>query len=105
MSRIEVYSETKLDYGVCPEGDPRPGEMRVFYENDKPVFVEFLCPCGCGAACPMRVVAQGGKRVHDRVWEFSPGPTLDPSVRWVGGCRAHFNITAGRVVWHGDSGR
>lgn len=69
---------------------------------------------------------EGDGKAHgaDRPFEWSgpgtyPGPcpvchgtgkqpgavTLSPSVRYTGGCKAHFNITDGKTVMHGDSGR
>ena len=84
---------------------PEPGVMTVITENGVPVMVNFLCPCGCGMECPTHVVEPGKPRPPRR-WVYSPGPTLSPSIRWVGNtCHAHFKITDGKVDFSEDSGR
>ena len=99
-----VYVEERYPFGVenLPRTPPA-GVMWVFVENDAPVSVDFLCPCGCGSSCytPLR-----GN--HPQRWEYSKGPngpTLKPSIRYFGGCKAHFTITDGKVEVHGDSGK
>lgn len=81
--------------------------MWVLVDGDG--FVEavtFQCPCGCGRECYTPVTdATRGQLKTERHWLYSAGPTLTPSIRYIGGRRAHFNITDGRAVIHGDSGQ
>ena len=104
-----MLCETQHDFGGPDPGFPQPGEIQVFLRgNDRhPAMVEFLCPCGCGRTCPVHVLEPG--ETHDSVrprvcWEFSRGPrggvTLSPSVRYRGGCKAHFNLTDGEFKIH-----
>ncbi len=112
--KILSYTEVSYDFGISDPGNPKPGEIFVFYETKDgvkfPSMVEFLCPCGCGYPCPTHLIPPGQeKKPNDRHWEFSRGPsggvTLSPSIRWNGHCRAHFNITDGKTFFHGDSGK
>jgi hypothetical protein len=102
--RITKYTEERHEYGCDDPGQPAPGVMQVFYENGDPVMVDFLCPCGCGNRAPTHLVPPGQtKKPNDRHWNYSSGPngpTLDPSIRWTGGCLAHFTITDGQVKFH-----
>lgn len=81
--------------------------MQVFYENDVPMMVDFICPCGCGRAAPIHLKPEeNGKQ--DRLWVFKRGPSggvmLSPSIRWTGGCYAHFYIKDGKSEFCNDSG-
>ena len=80
-------------------------------EDGEPYAVDFLCPCGCGNTCYTPLVTKDRPRKNGGgpKWDFSYGPkgniTLSPSIRWLSGCKAHFNITDGEVKIHGDSGK
>lgn len=81
------------------------GEMHVYLIGEVPEAVNFLCPCGCGNKTYTPVTV-GVKEEHSWLFSRGPnGPTLYPSIRWTGGCKAHFNITDGKVIVHGDSGK
>ncbi len=104
MSPIASYIEEKQQFGGPDPGPPKPGIMQVFYENGIPLMVDFLCPCGCGRTCPTHLITPGQKET-DHHWSYKPGPTLSPSIRYLSGCKWHFNITDGKVIVHGDSGK
>ena len=106
MSQTLSYTEQVCEFGGPDPGKPQLGVMQVFMEDGVPSMVDFLCPCGCGNTTPTHLVKPGQqKQPNDRHWEYSPGPTLRPSIRWTSGCKAHFTITEGRVEFHGDSGK
>jgi hypothetical protein len=105
MAAITEYREERHAFGEAGlPSHPPPGVMWVFMEGDTPVAVNFLCPCGCGAECytPLE-----GPRPHKWAYSKGPngGPTLSPSIRYLGGCKAHFNIEDGKSIIHGDSGK
>lgn len=109
---ISEYVEKKFDADAkgCwpPEavGTLAPGVLRVLYVGGVPEMCEYLCPCGCGSPCPTYFQTARRKRTPERhLWDFLPGPTLVPSVRHLSGCRSHYNITDGKVIMHGDSGK
>jgi hypothetical protein len=100
---IPVYIEERHEFGTdFPK--PAPGVMQVVYQDGIPVMVDFLCPCGCGSTCPIHLVSPGEQH-KGRRWTFRTGPTLDPSIQFMSGCKAHFNITGGVVFMHSDSGK
>lgn len=99
---VEVVYEFGTDYPT-----PEPGVMAVVCEGGVPVMVDFLCPCGCGRTCPTHLVPPGEPH-KGRRWAFRREPngvTLVPSIRYLSGCKWHFNITNGAVIVHGDSGK
>lgn len=58
------------------------------------------CPCRCGATIAVSLVAA------DRPsWSFAADaaerPTLTPSIHRNVGCRSHFFLRSGRIVWAG----
>ena len=108
-SVIKEYKEIEYAFGSGEvPAKPQPGEMFVFYGPEGDIeSVDFLCPCGCGSTCYTPLVPEGTPR-HTRQWMYKREPsgslTLIPSIRYTGGCFAHFNITDGKVIMHGDSG-
>lgn len=104
---IESYTEQRHKFGEAPSTAPEPGVMWVLTEDDGSVSaVNFRCPCGCGSECYTPVTdATKGQPKTERHWLYSEGPTLSPSIRYMGGCKAHFNITNGKSIMHGDSGK
>ena len=57
-----------------------------------------LCPCGCGDVIELLLI-----RAADPHWTLSVDwlnrPTLQPSVWRKTGCRAHFFVRRGQIVW------
>jgi hypothetical protein len=107
---IELYTEEPHTFGDVPPADKlKPGVMWVISDEGGVCAVDFLCPCGCGSECYTPVTdATKGQPKTERHWLYSRGlggVTLSPSIRYTGGCKAHFNITDGKTVMHGDSGR
>ncbi len=106
---ITEYKAERHEFGEESGPNPTPGIMFVFYENDKPTMLDFLCPCGCGNTCPTHVVTMSEKAYQsnkNRRWGFDPDTlTVHPSIRFLSGCKAHFNITNGKVIMHADSGK
>ncbi len=83
----------------------QPGEMFVLLDNEVAQGVRFICPCGRGNEI-WTPVTEGKKEEHHWLFSRGPnGPTLSPSIRWLSGCKAHFNIDDGKVTLHGDSGK
>ncbi len=87
-------------------GKPAPGIMFVVKQGNKVRMLDFLCPCGCGYTVPTFVTEDPANKTQN-VWIYSDvnGPTLYPSIRWQGGCKAHFHIEQGKVRFCTDSGQ
>lgn len=115
MTPITEYREESYQadgdgcWPVAANRPLEPGIIRVLYVNGVPGMCEFLCPCGCESPClALFPTAEQQRTPHRPLWNFakgSHGPTISPSIRYLGGCKAHFNITDGKVVMHGDSGK
>ncbi len=80
-----------------PEKLP-PLDLVVAREDDEDWCVGFRCPCGCGRKLELMLL----ENVRPR-WKLTVDKrgrvSLHPSV-WVKvGCRSHFWLKAGKVVW------
>lgn len=75
-----------------------PKRRLVLLDDDGPYAVAMLCPCGCGETIELMLM----KGVSPR-WDIRTGhrgrPTLHPSVWVQTGCRSHFWVKDGRVIW------
>jgi hypothetical protein len=88
---------------VVVEGDMLPKKLPLWNlvvarEDDEDWSVGLRCPCGCGQRLEMLLL----KDVKPR-WDISVDRagyvSLQPSV-WVReGCKSHFWVRAGKVVW------
>lgn len=97
--RIAAYTEQiveKSEAKTVP--DLVPGVIRVHRLAGLNQRVDFLCPCGCGERI-MLFVKTFDSHPEMKAWTYSSGPSLSPSVRLERGCRSHFEITRGAVVW------
>lgn len=103
MSKIESYTEEKVIFGEVI-GDPPRGVMWIAYEGDQPRAALYQCPCGCGNEI-YTPLDNEGRFKHGPRWNYNPGPTLSPSIRWTSGCKAHFFIKDGKVEFCSDSGK
>lgn len=56
------------------------------------------CPCGCGQPIELPLLAEVKPRWNIRV-DQKNRPTLSPSVWLRDGCRSHFFVRNGRIVW------
>jgi len=60
--------------------------------------VGFKCPCRCGRTIELLLIEEAKPR-----WTLSTNlkgrPTLHPSVWLQTGCRSHFLLIGGRVIW------
>jgi hypothetical protein len=85
------------------EGDTLPAKLPfrslvLARKDGEDWCVGLRCPCGCGQRLEMMLL----KSVKPR-WDVTLDPrgrvTLHPSVWLRTGCRSHFCIRAGKVVW------
>lgn len=59
-----------------------------------------ICPCGCGTRLEMNLLPDERPR-----WRYSVRkglPSLHPSVNRKIGCRSHFILRQGRIIWATD---
>jgi hypothetical protein len=74
------------------------GQLFVVGEDGYSWCAAMACPCGCGEALQMSLLLEGRPR-----WMFEEHkdgtPTLQPSVWRQVGCRSHFFLRKGVVIW------
>lgn len=61
-------------------------------------FAYFKCPCGCDAAIQLSLLKNDRPRWKAKI-ESDGTTTLFPSVWRNKGCKSHFFINRGRVIW------
>lgn len=85
------------------EGDSLPArlpkrDLVLARDDGEDWCVGMRCPCGCGYAIELLVVAEAKPRWDVKI-DVNGAPTLTPSVWLKKGCRSHFWIRAGRIYW------
>src|SRR4051794_38363824 len=79
-------------------GELLPGVVYVVGEPGWPWCATLRCPCGCGAVIRLSLLADDrphwSVRVHS-CWAAS----IYPSIARIVGCRSHFIIRRGRLIW------
>jgi hypothetical protein len=67
-------------------------------DGDEDWCVGMRCPCRCGMKIELLIIPEAKPR-WDVSIEAMQRPTLTPSVWVQRGCRSHFFVRKGRVVW------
>ena len=79
-----------------------PSRVYLVSEGKVPWSAALLCPCGCSAEIRLSLVKND--RPRWRVKRHLNGKvTLHPSVHRRKGCRSHFFLKRGRIVWARES--
>ena len=75
-----------------------PDAVYILEEDGEPWQASMRCPCGCGAILDMNLLPD-----DKPVWRTSIGKngsaTLHPSVWRTVGCKSHFFVRNGRIIW------
>lgn len=85
------------------EGDTLPNKMPardlvLLTEGAEEWSVAMMCPCGCGERVELPLIVAARPRWSLRL-DSRGRPTLHPSIWRQDGCRSHYFIRAGKVVW------
>ncbi|WP_409557863.1 DUF6527 family protein [Acidovorax sp. K2F] len=84
-----------------PPESCEPGILYLVEDGTEQHWLATLrCPCGCGAMIQLPMTAPAHPCWHMRGTLQSP--TLWPSVRRATGCRSHFVLRQGRILWCKD---
>jgi hypothetical protein len=82
----------------------RPSQRYLYIVGDRGEdwYAGMVCPCGCGALIELNLVPPGRPcwRVNERL---DGRLSMSPSVWRQEGCRSHFWIRGGRIVWVRES--
>lgn len=87
--------------GDTPPENLSPGHFVVAREGDELWAAALLCPCGCGERIELALIEEATTKWR-LVSEERLSPTLHPSVWRKTGCRSHFWIRGGMIVWCKD---
>ncbi|WP_291384342.1 DUF6527 family protein [Devosia sp.] len=86
-----------VDCDVLPPVLPRRN-LVLTRDDGEDWSVGMRCPCGCGETIELMVIPEAKPR-----WSISADhfqrPTLHPSVFRKSGCRSHFWVKRGRIIW------
>jgi hypothetical protein len=74
-----------------------PETLYAIGENGYLWHFVLACPCGCGARIALNALPDASPRW--RLHESTSGPTLSPSVWRTTGCRSHFVLRRGNIIW------
>jgi hypothetical protein len=98
---VAPWRKPKLFHAIRVEEFPDRLERAKVYlagENDNLWAAAMICPCGCGEVIELNLLRQA--RPCWSVQEHSDKTiTLAPSVWRQKGCRSHFILRHGRIVW------
>jgi hypothetical protein len=103
LFRREVVPAAPRRRAAFIEGDEIPNELPaidllVARENDTLWSAAMRCPCGCGRR--LEVMLLEGVKPRWNFWIDKEGyPTLHPSIWVADGCRSHFWLRSGAIVW------
>lgn len=100
----KVYYKKTHFVGITPKNDKiqRKRFYIVIYEGE-PYWALFKCPCGCNTVISLPMTKD---KYPNWTIEVSKNnrPTLFPSVWQNKGCKSHFWVKNGLVVWCSDTG-
>lgn len=83
--------------GNAPPNDLSNKQLARLSSGGQAWAAVMLCPCGCGDSIELMLL-----KAMDPHWELDIDrglPTLRPSVWRRVGCRSHFWVKRGRIVW------
>lgn len=85
------------------EGDTLPNELPrrdllLAREGSDHWAVGMRCPCGCGQRIELMLLREVKPR-WDIIIDTRGRPSLTPSVWLRTGCRSHFWLRSGKIVW------
>lgn len=88
---------------IIVDGDSLPSKLPkralvLARDDGEDWCVGMRCPCGCGSNIELLVIKEAKPR-WDIATDHNLRPTLSPSVWRKNGCRAHFWVRDGRVIW------
>lgn len=98
IARLTTWNCEQIDDD--PEA-PRPQTVYLVGDPGRPWKAMLVCPCGCGAVIELNLSPPG-----QPMWRVHVDPkgraTVHPSVWRRVGCRSHFWVRNGLIVWASD---
>nr|WP_081092656.1 DUF6527 family protein [Cupriavidus metallidurans] len=72
--------------------------LTLVRDSDEDWCIGMRCPCGCGQRIELPLLDEANPHWRLRI-DKEGRPTLSPSIWLRDGCRSHFFVRAGRVIW------
>jgi hypothetical protein len=101
VSRFASFSRVRYRFEEVHGAFPpklRPSTLYVLKEDGIPWQAAMICPCGCRATLELNLLSD-----ERPMWRYSINakryPSLHPSVWRQVGCRSHFFLREGRIIW------
>lgn len=95
------YTVVYVEGDELPENLPKM-KLIVAREDGELWAAGMNCPCGCGARMELMLLKEARPR-WDLVVDDINQPTLHPSVWRNKGCRSHFWLQSGNIIWCNDN--
>lgn len=71
----------------------------VIGEDGAEWAIVFVCPCGCEEKVWLNLLPSEQRPCWRYECHANGSPTVEPSVWRKGGCRSHFFLRRGRLIW------
>lgn len=84
--------------GDLPPNQLPSRDLVLLREGVEAWSILMRCPCGCGQPVELPLIREARPRWSLQV-DKNGHPTLAPSIWRQEGCRAHYFVKAGKVVW------
>lgn len=95
---LDAYPVMMTDFQTDLPDHPAPATIYLIGEGRNLWVAALVCPCGCGELLQMSLMPHGRPRWKaTQHWDGTV--SLHPSVWRQKGCRSHFFLRRGRVLW------
>jgi hypothetical protein len=84
--------------GDSPPGQLPSRDLVLLREGGEAWSIMMRCPCGCGQPVELPLIREARPRWSLQV-DQDGHPTLAPSIWRREGCRAHYFVRGGKVLW------
>jgi hypothetical protein len=96
----ELDTETQYKFQFVTEIPDIAKKNILYFIGNEGYYWQFvmLCPCGCNSLLHMNLMDD-----YDPYWSYQIHDdliTVTPSIDRVVGCKSHFFVREGRIVWH-----
>jgi hypothetical protein len=92
---IEHYTYTETTDDTV---DVEDGIVYIWNNNGTEWLATLNCPCGCGNKLQL-ILLKNEKPSWSIIKHDNKGITFTPSIHKTSGCKSHFFIREGRVIW------
>lgn len=98
--RYRFYAAAKYKYVFVKESPEVIAENTVIIvaEDGMPDSLVFKCPCGCNTDIYLNLLKDAKPRWNFRISKKNK-ITITPSIWRKVGCKSHFFIRVGRIIW------